>query len=77
MTGTGTEIEISIYSKDEFQLKGLGVFTPSENNLWEKRTFWKVDYAYVNMDNKNHTTFWIGDESFVSNITYKEFIKLF
>lgn len=73
----GIEIEISIYTDDEIALRDLGLKTEEKNVVWEKRTFWKIDYAFVNKEDSKYTNFWVSGEGFICNIKYNDFVELF
>jgi hypothetical protein len=72
----GVELEISILSEDEFSLQELDIEIENDLSNWEKRTFWSVGYAYVSLENKNFTAFSSGEEVFLCNMNYKDFVKL-
>jgi len=73
----GIEINVGIYSEEDLKLKELDLPIEHIDDVWERRTFWRVDSAMVNRDNKEQTIFFVCGDTFVTDILYEDFVKLF
>lgn len=69
------EIEILVYTEEEIKLRDLGINDFEYTPQYERRTFWKIDYAFPNRENENETVFFVGEESFITGIKYTDFVN--
>jgi len=73
----GIEIKVGVYSEEEIALKDLNLpINDDECDLWEIRTFWRVDSAMINREHPKQTVFFMGGDSFITPMLYEDFVKL-
>lgn len=70
------EIFIVVDTEEQIKARDLNISCNDETYELEKRTFWIVDSAHENRDNKEETIFYSGGLDFVTPMKYKDFVKL-
>jgi hypothetical protein len=72
----GVEIDIAFYTDEELELKELNLEISNKIELWEKRTFYTIDWVMEDRGDKRYSNFGSAGDSFVTNTSYKDFKQM-